>query len=216
MNCIVTAGPTYEPLDDVRRLTNFSTGRLGSELTNHLAAQGHKVTLLLGEQATHRAETSADEVQMFSTSADLRERLEVLSRQSVDAVFHSAAVGDYSFGRVWVRAGDGEMVAIRTGKISTRDGALLAELVPTPKIISELRKWYPKSRLIGWKFEVEGDRDGVIALAERQLKECHTNACVANGRAYGEGYGLVTGPGKYEPLPNATALFEALEKFIRH
>jgi phosphopantothenoylcysteine decarboxylase/phosphopantothenate--cysteine ligase len=41
MNCIVTAGPTYEPLDDVRRLTNFSTGRLGTELANFLAARVH-------------------------------------------------------------------------------------------------------------------------------------------------------------------------------
>ena len=47
MNCIVTAGPTYEPLDDVRRLTNFSTGRLGTELANFLAARGHTVILLV-------------------------------------------------------------------------------------------------------------------------------------------------------------------------
>ena len=40
MKCIVTAGPTYEPLDKVRRLTNFSTGQLGTELANHLAGQG--------------------------------------------------------------------------------------------------------------------------------------------------------------------------------
>ena len=53
MNCIVTAGPTCEPLDEVRRLTNFSTGRLGTELANFLAARGHKVTLLVGEQATY-------------------------------------------------------------------------------------------------------------------------------------------------------------------
>ena len=38
MNCLVTAGPTFEPLDDVRRLTNFSTGRLGTELANFLTA----------------------------------------------------------------------------------------------------------------------------------------------------------------------------------
>jgi len=52
MNCIVTAGPTYEPLDDVRRLTNFSTGRLGTELAGFLTAHGHQVTLLIGELAT--------------------------------------------------------------------------------------------------------------------------------------------------------------------
>src|ERR1700743_1364862 len=72
MNCLVTAGPTYEPLDDVRRLTNFSPGRLGSDPANRLAEHGHKVTLLLGEQATYRGETSADAVEMFSTTADLR------------------------------------------------------------------------------------------------------------------------------------------------
>ena len=52
MNCVITAGPTYEPLDDVRRLTNFSTGRLGTELANFLVAGGHNVTLLTGVQAT--------------------------------------------------------------------------------------------------------------------------------------------------------------------
>ena len=44
MNCIVTAGPTFEKLDQVRRLTNFSTGRLGTELANYLTDQGHTVT----------------------------------------------------------------------------------------------------------------------------------------------------------------------------
>src|SRR5262245_43495699 len=56
MKCIVTAGPTYEPLDKVRRLTNLSTGRLGSELVNHLADCGHEVTLLIGQQATWRGD----------------------------------------------------------------------------------------------------------------------------------------------------------------
>jgi phosphopantothenoylcysteine synthetase/decarboxylase len=53
MNCIVTAGPTYEPLDDVRRITNFSTGRLGTELANFLAARGHHVILLIGVMSTY-------------------------------------------------------------------------------------------------------------------------------------------------------------------
>ena len=48
MKCIVTAGPTYEELDDVRRLTNFSTGTLGTELANYLVDHGHEVELLRG------------------------------------------------------------------------------------------------------------------------------------------------------------------------
>ena len=107
------------------------------------------------------------------------------------------------------------MTEVKSGKLSTRQGTLLAELVPTPKIIAELRGWYPKARLVGWKFEVDGDRAGVIALAERQMADCRTDACVANGAAYGHGFGLVTGAGKCLHLADATALFPALEKFIQ-
>jgi phosphopantothenoylcysteine decarboxylase/phosphopantothenate--cysteine ligase len=213
MNCVVTAGPTYESLDDVRRLTNFSTGRLGTELAGFLADRGHHVTLLIGEQATFRGEPRAQTLQAFTTTADLLERLKTLSRQTVDAVFHAAAVSDYTFGRIWVRSASGEMVEVRSGKISTRDGPLLAELIPTPKIIAQLRGWYPGARLVGWKFEVEGNRDDVIRLAERQLTECHLNATVANGRAYGPGFGLVNGAGSCEHFADRTELFAALNKF---
>ena len=72
MNCIVTAGPTYEPMDNVRRLTNFSTGQLGTELANFMAAHGHEVTLLIGEQATYGGERNAHHVLPFSTTANLR------------------------------------------------------------------------------------------------------------------------------------------------
>ena len=68
MNCIVTAGPSYETLDEARRLTNFSTGRLGSELAAFLTARGHAVTLLVGEHATYRGERQARKVETFTTS----------------------------------------------------------------------------------------------------------------------------------------------------
>ena len=71
MRCIVTAGPTYEPLDQVRRLTNHSTGRLGSELTNYLTQCGHEVTLLIGEQATWRGEREAARVETFTSTDNL-------------------------------------------------------------------------------------------------------------------------------------------------
>ena len=71
MHCLVTAGPTYETMDNVRRLTNFSTGRLGTELANFLDARGHRVTLLLGEQATYGGERRVRKVETFTTTADL-------------------------------------------------------------------------------------------------------------------------------------------------
>ncbi|MFN7139090.1 MAG: phosphopantothenoylcysteine decarboxylase, partial [Limisphaerales bacterium] len=67
MKCIVTAGPTYEELDEVRRLTNFSTGKLGSSLANFLVAQGHEVTLFYGHYSTHQAEQKAHHLHKFTT-----------------------------------------------------------------------------------------------------------------------------------------------------
>ena len=192
MNCIVTAGPTYEPLDEVRRLTNFSTGRLGTELANFLVARGHKVILLVGETATYSGERKAQRVEIFTTTADLREKLKAFSAKKVDAIFHAAAVSDFSPGRIFAPDGAGKLVEIKSAKkISTRQGKLLVELVPTPKIIAELRGWFPRTKIVGWKFEADGKRADAVAAARKQIAECSTDLCVVNGPAYGEGFGLV-------------------------
>lgn len=214
MNCVVTAGPTYEPMDQVRRLTNFSTGRLGVELANFLSAQGHSVTLLRGEQATYGGAVRALRTKSFTTTADLQQQLQALARLDIGAVFHAAAVSDFAFGKIWSRTPTGELTELQSGKISTRHGALLAELVPTPKIIAALRAWYPQARLVGWKFEVEGDRANAMRAAERQLQDCRTDACVVNGPAFGPGFGLVTGIGQYVTVANREELFPALARWL--
>lgn len=214
MRCLVTAGPTYEPLDNVRRLTNFSTGRLGSELAAALEARGHSVTLLLGEQATCQSEVQVQKLERFSTNADLENRLKALSAHGFQAVFHAAAVSDFKFGKVWRRSDQDSAAGIRSGKISTREGTLLAELVPTPKIISRLRDWFPAAVVVGWKFEVEGNRSAAIELARAQISECRTNACVANGPAYGTGFGIVTTGHHPIHLEDSAALYQALNDLI--
>jgi phosphopantothenoylcysteine decarboxylase/phosphopantothenate--cysteine ligase len=214
MHCIVTAGPTFEPLDEVRRLTNFSTGRLGSELASFLAQHGHEVTLLIGEAASWHGERRAAHLHSFTTTADLRERLGALSSQPVGAVFHAAAVSDFAFGKIWLPSPQGELREIKSGKLSTRHGTLLAELVATPKLISELRGWFPKALLVGWKYEIDGNRANTIRLAEKQIAESLTDACVANGRAYGAGFGLARRGEPCAHLPDANALFVALERFL--
>lgn len=207
----MTAGPTYESLDGVRRLTNFSTGRLGTELTNYLESKGHEVKLLRGELASYRLGIA----EVFTTTSDLRERLRAYANQPVNAVFHAAAVNDFGFGRVWARSAEGELKELKSGKFSTGEGTLLAELVPTPKIIGELRQWFPVARLVGWKYEVDGTREDVIREAEKQLAAFLTDACVANGPAYGEGFGLIQGGGDVKHLKDKAALFEALEKLVK-
>ena len=113
MNCIVTAGPTFEPLDEVRRLTNFSTGRLGTELANFLAARGHKVLLLVGELATYAGPRRAQRVETFSTTVDLHAKLKTLSSKKVDAIFHVAAVNDFAFGRIFTPNEAGKLTEIK-------------------------------------------------------------------------------------------------------
>jgi len=215
MNCIVTAGPTFEPLDDVRRLTNFSTGRLGTELVNFLTARGHRVTLLIGEAATWQGERRSQSVKTYSTTADLRAKLKSFSGKKVDAIFHAAAVSDFTFGKMFIRDAAGKLKPFTPSrKISTRDGSLFVELVPTPKIIAELRGWFPRTKIVGWKFEADGRRADALRAAKRQIADCATDFCVANGPAYGKGFGLVSMDGK-KHFANAKNLFTALEKIQR-
>jgi|ERR1041384_1328527 phosphopantothenoylcysteine decarboxylase/phosphopantothenate--cysteine ligase len=214
MNCIVTAGPTYEELDQVRRLTNFSSGRLGAQLAGQLAARGHVTTLLRGHYSTCREEHRVQRVLEFTTTDNLRTQLEHLGGPAVGAVFHAAAVSDFTFGKVFVRSKDNELKEVQSGKFSTRAGTLLAELVPTEKVIGHLRDFFPKAFIVGWKYEVEGERAEVIARAREQIRDNRTNACVANGTAYGFGFGLVT-PDTAEHFSHTEELFAALERMAR-
>jgi phosphopantothenoylcysteine decarboxylase/phosphopantothenate--cysteine ligase len=214
MNCIVTAGPTYEPLDEVRRFTNCSTGRLGTELANFLSVHGHSVTLLIGETAAWPGERKTRLVKAFSSTADLRAKLKSFSGRKVDAIFHAAAVSDFRFGKIFTREAGGRFQPCKPSKkIPTREGGLFAELVPTPKIIAELRGWFPRARIVGWKFEANGGRADALRAARKQLSECSTDACVANGPAYGKGFGLVTAAG-HKHFADRQKLFAGLRDWI--
>jgi phosphopantothenate---cysteine ligase (CTP) len=214
MNCVVTAGPTFEPLDDVRRLTNFSTGKLGAELANHLVERGHEVTLLLGSGATYRGPLKAQHVRPFTTTTDLQARLAARAGPEIHAVFHAAAVNDFGFGQVFERDAHGGLRERRERKIPTAASGLLVELKPTPKVIAALRDWFPSALLVGWKYEADGDRDALVKKALDQIVGNRTDACVANGPAYGEGFGLVTPGPAHRHLIDAAALYAALAAML--
>jgi len=81
MRLLLTCGPSYEPIDDVRRITNFSTGALGVRLAAALAAAGHEVRCFKGVGATTHETAGAAEVTPFSTNDDLLARLEAVERR---------------------------------------------------------------------------------------------------------------------------------------
>ena len=172
--------------------------------------------MLRGQGATCRLEPRARQLQAFTTTADLRRRLQELRGSGAGAVFHAAAVSDFSFGRIFATDAVNKLVEIKSArKIPTRQGKLLVELLPTPKIIAELRGWFPPAKIVGWKFEADGRRAEAVEVARRQIAECSTDLCVVNGPAYGEGFGLVGKKGAPAHLANPTLLFDALEKFAR-
>ena len=215
MRVIVTCGPTYESLDNVRRLTNFSTGKLGTEFANYLVERGHTVTALQGYYNTWRGPCRAQSTITFTTTENLAQRLEELAREPWDALFHAAAVSDFRFGKVYRHGSEGELTEIASGKFGTREGTLLAELVPTRKIISTLRASFPNAMIAGWKFEVDGTRDEVIALGRKQVRENRTNYCVVNGPAYEGGYGITGADSLLEDCPAPEILYQKLEALAR-
>jgi phosphopantothenoylcysteine decarboxylase/phosphopantothenate--cysteine ligase len=215
MNCAVTAGPTFEPLDAVRRLTNFSTGKLGTQLAEHLASRGHEVVLLRGNSSIFRSTIKVDRIIEFGTASDLERHLESLKDGRIDTVFHAAAVSDFSFGKICTLSPTGELSETHRGKFSTHEGPLLAELRPVPKLINRLRFWFPKARLVGWKYEVDGTRAAAVDRARTQISVSQTDVCVINGPAYGLGFGHLSKENELLHFETPSALFECLERFVQ-
>ncbi|HSH96256.1 MAG TPA: phosphopantothenoylcysteine decarboxylase [Roseimicrobium sp.] len=207
MNIIVTCGPGFEPLDEVRRLTNFSTGELGVRLSEALSAAGHHVICLKGSGATYRDPGAACIVRHFDTNDDL---LAALKQESVsnpvDAVFHVAALCDYKVARIEDDAG----AAMNSPKIASRAGNLHLTLEPATKVIAQLRPLFPKAWLVGWKYELAGTRDEAMSKALKQLAENHTDACVLNGRAWGTGFALCQKNGKTSEAADKAGIVELL------
>jgi len=214
MRFLVTSGPAYESLDNVRRLTNFSTGHLATELGNYLTAKGHSVTLLQGFYSTYKKPSRAGSILGFTTTENLLARFKECSSAQYDAIFHAAAVSDFTFGKVFRRNPAGQLEEITSGKFSTCEGTLLAELLPTPKLISRLRALFPTAKIVGWKYEVDGKPDDVIALGVKQIHENKTNCCVVNGPAYGQGFGVVLQEGLRQHCSSGDELYDELLRLV--
>ena len=170
------------------------------------------MTLLRGRSATHTEMPEGIGLQQFKTTADLAEKLERLARAEpvAGAVFHAAAVSDFAVGQIFRRADDGQLNPLNAGKLSTRDGDLLLELKPTPKIIASLREWFAEALLVGWKYEVDGDRDSALGQGQTQIVENQTNGCVVNGPSYGNGFGWLSNHHPAEHLADKAELFNKL------
>ena len=190
----------------MRRLTNFSTGSLGTLLANALAMAGHEVVLMRSRAAVAPPPVFAVEVEPFSTAEELRGLFERRATTDPVWVLHAAAVGDFQCDGIHAREADGTFRAMVEPKVSTGHGELWMRLRPTPKVLSLMRGWFPNGRLVGWKYEANGARADALARGGEQVASNRTDACVVNGPAHGPGY-TVLRPGEGDALlPDAPSL----------
>lgn len=197
MRLLITAGPTREPIDAVRFISNRSTGRVGLSLAAAGAARGHEVTLLLGPGPDERDVSplldAGCRVYRFDSSAELKQLLEAHFRgQDCDALIMAAAVSDY------------RPAVVAEGKLpSDKSAGLRLTLAPTPdlvKLMTALRQ--PGQRIVAFALE-EAAQLEERALAKMQRKG--VDAIVANPLGTMESEGItaiwLTAAGGREAAP---------------
>jgi len=206
MRIVITGGPASEPIDQVRFITNQSTGELAVKLAQKFLAAGHQVELFLGRGAISRLETA----RRFQTNEDLHRLLsEVPQRDHVQAVFHAAALSDFGVGQILI---SGRIS--KAAKISSDAESIELRLVPKPKLIRGLRDLFGSAYIVGWKFELESTPMEVVREGVRQIELSRTNACIVNGSAFGPGFGFCTGRGLVRTLATKDALADWLIELV--
>jgi phosphopantothenoylcysteine synthetase/decarboxylase len=205
MRVVITGGPSSEPIDEVRVLTNTSTGELAVNLYDRFIDAGHEVDLFLGEGARYGRAAA----RYFDRNETLARMLAgIAGAHGVNLVLHAAALADFSVTPV-----DAAGAPLAAAKISSRAEGVRLLLVPKPKIISELRKFFSNAYLVGWKLEHDGDRATLIEAARQQVCANRLNACVVNGRAYGPGLGFCTEGGLVHGVPDKAAFADFMVSF---
>jgi phosphopantothenoylcysteine decarboxylase/phosphopantothenate--cysteine ligase len=161
---LITAGPSREPLDPVRYISNRSSGKMGYALARAALRRGATVALVSGPTALD-APPGARLIEV-STAAEMREAvLKEYSRSS--AVIMAAAVADYH-----AAAPSGE-------KIKRGVGAIELRLVPNPDILKELGENKDGKWLVGFAAETEN----LIANAQKKLRDKNLDIVIANNVA---------------------------------
>jgi len=171
---LVTAGPTQEPLDPVRYLSNRSSGRMGFAVAEAARDRGARGILVAGP--TELAPPAGVEVVRVTTAEEMRAA--VVGRfAETTVVVKAAAVADY------------RPAQARPHKLKKQEAALRLDLEPTPDILGELGKRKGGQVLVGFAAET----DEVVANARDKLAKKNLDLIVANDvGAPGAGFGVET------------------------
>lgn len=152
MKILITSGGTEEPLDGVRYITNFSTGRTGAGLASYAASQGNDIVLLHGYHAVlpEKPETKSGTIETirYRTFSDLDAQLQKIleSDKEIDVVIHLAAVSDYTPETIETPEGISSLAG-GEGKISSGSETMIVRFRRNYKILSRIRG-YARGRAI--------------------------------------------------------------------
>lgn len=179
---LVTAGPTREPIDPVRVVSNHSTGTMGFALAESLVRQGAHVTLVTGPTLLNTP-TGVHRVDV-SSAAEMYEA--VMVNRDADYVFMAAAVADYT------------PLESSASKLRKSDEKLTLKLRRTSDILAELgRKRRKNQVLVGFAMETENGLARARAkLIDKRLDWIVLNYINEPGAGFGTGTNRVTLIGK--------------------
>jgi len=173
---LVTAGPTYEQIDPVRFIGNYSTGKMGFALAEELAGRGAEVTLIAGPVSLKTRGRAIRRLDVVS-AAKMFEAV-MSEAPGHDIVISCAAVADFT---------PKEMSDV---KLKRGEESLCIELVPTPDIAAELGKKKKEGQLlVGFALETNDETCNALS----KLKKKNLDLIVLNSlRDEGAGFGVDT------------------------
>ncbi len=174
---LVTAGPTYEPIDAVRFISNRSSGKMGFAVANAAALRGAEVTLVSGPVGlqTPRNVTRVD----VQTAEEMYKAVQSHFRKQ-DVVIMAAAVADYT---------PSQPAARKIKKEDQGGEKLKLELQETKDILKSLGEKKNGKVLVGFALETDND----IRNAKDKLKRKHLDFIVLNNPLVeGAGFGMDT------------------------
>lgn len=161
MRTLITAGPTREFIDDVRYISNASTGRMGCALARAAKGAGDHVTLVCGHLECEAPE--CDTLIPVVSAKEMHEAVLHLAPKA-DVVIMAAAVADY------------RPVERTPGKIKKAGRELVLPLTRTPNILAELGRQKGEQVLVGFALEAENRTEA----AARKLRSKNLDLVVAN------------------------------------
>ena len=172
---LITAGPTYEAIDPVRFIGNFSSGKMGIALANEAVRQGAEVYLVLGPSSEKNIHSQIHLHRVVS--AQQMYEAAVTEFPTSDIAILAAAVADYT------------PESVAPEKIKKKGGNLSLTLVPTVDILASLGKIKTTQTLIGFALETENE----VANAQAKLEKKNLDGIVLNSlRDAGAGFGTDT------------------------